>query len=199
MAGEAEGTAGNVIGAVSPALSAIPYVGTILSAAGGIASGLLKQSAAKKQAEQAERMRKEALATQKQKIRPEFAEKQRLEKMSYLAGLPALEQSKKTLEENTASNLRAIREYSPNGAATLAAISAGLSAQGAASNKLSIENAQYKAGQLDKIGSTSWAIGEKQRQLEDIRDKQMATGLFPRYSFIDLMSKFTFLLLFQST
>lgn len=176
--------ASDIVGTVGGAASGIAsmtgvgsWLAPIISlATTGISAGL-KASEASKQKEQAEKMRREALNTQKQALRPEFKEKQRIEKMQYLAGLPALGQAQKTLDENTASNLRAIREQSPNGAATLAAISAGLSAQGRATNDLSIKNAEYKDRMLTNIGGTSWSIGEKQRALEDIRDKQMATGL----------------------
>lgn len=65
-------TAGNVVGAISPALSAIPFVGGALSAVGSLASGLMKNAAAKDQAKRAEQLRKQSEATQKMALRPEY-------------------------------------------------------------------------------------------------------------------------------
>lgn len=172
-----------MLSTVSPALSAIPYVGTILSAAGTIAGGLMQKSAAEKQAKQAEQVRKQALATQKQALRPEFANKKRLEEMAYLSGLPALSTAQQNIDEDIASNIRAIRDSSPSGGTAVQAISAALQMGNKAKRNLDIQNAEFKANKLSDVGRTEWAIGEKQRQLEDIRDAQKREGLIAASAF----------------
>lgn len=171
------GTAGAVVSSISPALSAIPYVGGILSAAGTVAGGLMQQAAAKKQAAQAAKIRQDALNTQKQGLRPEFLAKKRMDEMGYLSGLPGYNLAKENIDEDAASNLRAIRDGSPNGTATAAAVAAGLELGNKANRELDIKNAEYKAGKLNDVGTTEWAIGEKQRDLENIRDMQRKEGL----------------------
>lgn len=171
------GTAGGVISAVSPALSAIPVAGAFLSAAGSIAGGLMQSAAAKKQAAQAEKIRKDALSAKTQALRPEFLSKKRMDNMAYLSGLPGYGLAKENIDEQAATNLRAIRENSPTGAATVSAISSALQLGNKANRELDINNAEFRAKKLSDVGNTEWAIGEKQRQLEDIRDQTKREGL----------------------
>lgn len=157
--------------------SAIPFVGGAIGAIGSVIGGVLEQNEAKKQAEQAEKMRRDALNQQKQGIRPEFLQKQKMDTMLALAGLPNYNLYGQEIDYNTASNLRSIRESSPGGAATLAAISAanGLAAEN--KRKLQMSNAEARLAGLKQVSNTTWDIGEKQRGLEDIRDQMKREGL----------------------
>jgi hypothetical protein len=171
------GTAGKVVSGVSPVLGVVPYVGPLLSAVGSLAGGLMQSAAAKKQAAQAAKIRKDALGTQTEPLRSEFLKKKRIDEMGYLSGLPAYELAKSDIKDTAASNLRAIRESSASGSSTVNAISAALAMGDKAQMGLDIKNAEYKAGKLGDVGNTEWAIGEKQRQLEDLRDQQKKEGL----------------------
>jgi len=170
-------TAGAVLKTASPILSAIPYVGPIISGIASIGGGLLEQQGAKKQAEQAERMRKDALNTEKQPLRSEFIQKQNMDKMLALQGLPGFNQYNQLVDDATASSMRAIRESSGSGAQTLAAISAANGLANENKMKLMLQNAAAQQNNIKALGDTTWNIGEKQRGLEDIRDTQRAQGL----------------------
>lgn len=170
-------TAADITSGVGGIASVIPIAGPIISAGAGIASGIMKGIAAKKQAAQAALVRQQALDAQKQTLRPEFLQAQRMRQMSVLAGLPGYDLASNALDANTAAAVRSIRESSPDGGSTLAAISAAIGQQNAAQNQLSIKNSEYKAGQFDKLTGDTWNIGEQQRGLEDRRDLIQKQGL----------------------
>lgn len=162
---------------VSPALSAIPFVGGALSGLASFGGGLLEQQGAKQQAEQAKREREAALRTQKQALRPEFIQKRNMDTMMALSGLAGYNEANALLDANVANQARAIRESSGSGAQTLAAISAANAIGNENKMKLSAQNMAAKQAGLQRLGETVWGIGEKQRQLEDIRDMQKQQGL----------------------
>lgn len=173
----AEGTAGSVLKTAAPLLNFVPYVGPLISAGASIGGGLLEQDAAKKQQEQAARAREAALKTPVQQIRPEFIQKQNMDKMLALSGLPAYDQYVAQTDADVAKNARAIRESSGSGAQTLAAISAATGLANEAKQKLQMTDANARLTALKSLGDTTWNIGEKQRSLEDIRDRMKAEGL----------------------
>ncbi len=170
-------TAGTVIKSVAPALNAVPYVGGLLSMAATIGGGALEADAAKKQAAQAEKIRQDALRLKTQPLRPEFQQKKNMDMAAYLAGFPGYEQMKLALGEDLANSIRSIHESSPSGAAAVTAIAAVQRQKEKAMTDLGVKNAMFKTDALNQLGNTVWNIGEKQRQLEDIRDKQKAEGL----------------------
>lgn len=171
------GAAGTALKTISPMLGAIPVFGQVASMATGLIGGALEANAAQRQAQQAERARKDALATQKQAIRPEFLQKYRADQMAALNGLPNYEQALGNIQANTANQVRTIRESSPTGEATLAAISAALGQENAATRDLSGADAQYRAGLEKDARGTLWNLGEQERYLENIRDSQKREGL----------------------
>jgi len=161
---------------MAPALVA-SIVPAVISGVTAAAGGISKAIAAKKQKEQAEKIRKDALNTKVQPLNPEFLAKKRMDNMAYLSGLPGYGLAKENIDEQAATNLRAIRENSPTGAATVSAISSALQLGNKANRELDINNAEFRAKKLSDVGNTEWAIGEKQRQLEDIRDQTKREGL----------------------
>jgi len=175
--GETLNTSGGVLKTTTGALGAIPIVGPILSAVGGIAGGVMQGVAANKQRQQAEQIRKAALMAQKAGLRPEYAAKLRLDQMLASSDQPGLDQYKKSQEQMLATHLRTIREASPNGAATVAAISAALANENQDMNRILAGNEAYKAGKMADVGNTLWNVGDKQRYLEDLRDQEKARGL----------------------
>lgn len=174
---DGEATAGSVIKSVSPALSAIPFVGSALSAIGTFAGGMLEQDAAKKQAAQAEKIRQEALRTKAQQLQPEFLQKLKMDEMAALGGIPGLDLHKQALEAKNADTARAIRESSPNGAATLAAMAATKGLENQSLSELMAKNEAYKAGALKDVGETVKGIGGEKQSLQDKADIVKRQGL----------------------
>lgn len=169
--------AGTVIKSISPALSAIPYVGGALSALGTGIGGALEVGEAKKQAEQAERIRKEALATKPQKIQDEYLKDLRMKTMAAATGLPGLEQAQTAFESQSAKTARAIRESSPSGAATLAAMSAAKGLENSSIQELMGKNAQFKADALNTLGETVKGIGGEKQSLQNAANVIRKEGL----------------------
>lgn len=168
---------GAAIKSISPALSAIPYVGGILSALGTGIGGALEVGEAKKQAEQAERIRKEALATKPQKIQDEYLKDLRMKTMAAATGLPGLEQAQTAFESQSAKTARAIRESSPSGAATLAAMSAAKGLENSSIQELMGKNAQFKADALYTLGETVKGIGGEKQSLQNSANVIRKEGL----------------------
>lgn len=174
---DALGTTGTVLSTAAPLLNAVPYVGPILSAAATIGGGIMQTSAAKKQAAQAAKVRDEALRTGKQPLRPEFAQRLRMDKMLAQAGLAGLPLYQEKLDERLSNSVRSVREQSNSGAGTLAAVSALTGAENDQLRELMIQDAAVKQELQKRVGDTNWDIGVKERGLEDIRDAQKREGL----------------------
>lgn len=170
-------TAATAIKTITPMLGMIPGIGQVASVAGGIIGGVLENDVANNQAAQAEKMRKEALRTQTQALRPEFAQAERIRKMQALQGLQGKEQIAENIDENIAANLRSIKESSPQGATATAAISALVNKANAQKRELGIKDAQIKYDATGKLADTKWDMGLQQRGLEDRRDLQRTQGL----------------------
>jgi len=171
------GTAGTALKTISPMLGAIPVFGQVASMATGLIGGALEAGAAQRQAAQAEKARKEALQTQTQALRPEFTQKLRADQMAALSGLPNYDQALANIQANTANQVRTIRESSPTGESTLAAISAALGKENEATRATDALDAQYRADLNKDVRNTMWSIGKEGRYLEDIRDQQKREGL----------------------
>ena len=172
-----EGGVGTGLKTVSPILNAVPFVGGILSGVGTAVGGLLESDAAKRQALQAERVRQQALRTKAQQLQPEFLQKLKMDEMAALGGIPGLDIHKQALEAQNADTARAIRESSPNGAATLAAMAATNGLENQSLNELMAKNEAYKAGALKDVGETVKGIGGEKQSLQDKADAVKARGL----------------------
>ncbi len=170
-------TAGSTISAVSPALNAVPYVGSILSMLGTTVGGIMQQKGAQQQAEQAAKARKDALGLKTDAMRPEYLKKLQMDKMAALSDMAGIGFAKNQLEGQTANQLRAIRESSPSGSATVNAISAALGQRNADEQKLAIQNATYKQNALDKVSGDLEMLGNKGMALEERRDQWKREGL----------------------
>lgn len=140
-------------------------VGEIISGVTGVVGGITNIIAAQQQKEQAEAEAKKKIA--KRAIDPAFYQKKNMDLMASLSGLPAYGQAQNALDAQTANQMRTIEEYSPNGAATVAAISAALGQQDKATNDLSMKNAEYKAGKMNDVGNDLLTIGEQNNRAYD--------------------------------
>ena len=172
-----EGGFGTGLKTAAPLLSAVPYVGPILSMGAGIAGGLLEQSAAKKQQEQAAKAREEALGLKPANIQGEFYQKFRADKAAELAGLPGKQLWQNMLDQRLAGDVRSIRESAPTGAAALAAASAAMGRQSSDLNTLAIKDAEFKAMQAKDTRNTLWDLGLQKNRQEDIRNVRQREGL----------------------
>jgi len=177
MAGNSLSTAGGVVSSVSPILGAVPIVGSALSGIGTIVGGILQQKGAEEQARQAAKVRKDALATKTGAMRPEYLAKLKMDKGLALGKVAGYETSKNLLEEQTANSLRSIQDSSPNGAATVAAISAALQQKNANENQLSIRNEEFKNAANQTVSQDLQMLGDKGVALEDKRDQWKREGL----------------------
>lgn len=157
---DGEGTAGTVLQDVSPALSAIPYVGGLLSLAANLGGGALKASAAKQQAARADALRKQQVPIQG--IAPAYQRKLTLDEMTALAGTPGYEQAKDNLNATSAQNIRAIADHSPSGSATLSAIGNALYQKNLGLQKLDASNAAYRANGITNVSNDLGAIAGQQ-------------------------------------
>lgn len=171
------GTAGNVISTVAPMTSAIPIAGPIISGALGLVGGILQKTAAEKQADQAAQIRKDALATEKQALRPEFLRSMRIRKMQALQGMPGKDLAELGLDEDIAANIRGIKESSPQGATATAAISALLNRANAQKRNIQQQDAQFRYDATGKVADTEWELGNQQRGLEIAQINQRNQGL----------------------
>lgn len=174
---DAQGTAGSVIKTISPALNAIPYVGSILSMVGTGVGGFLEADAAKKQAQQAEKIRTDALKMKPAGLDAKFQQKLIADKAAALEGLPGKQLWQKMLDEKTATDLRAIRESSPSGAAALTAASAALGRENNDLNTLAIKDAEFKAGLNKDARNTLWDLGLQSNRQEDIMNQKQGNAL----------------------
>lgn len=172
MDAQSQQTTGSVIKNVSPVLSAIPFVGGILSAAGTMVGGYLEQDAAKKQQEQAANLRKQATAMMPNKIQSEYGAKYRGDMAAALGGLPGIDMYKQFLADNMATHMRAIKENSPNGGAAVNAMSLALGQENAAVNKLGLSSAEYSANKMDEALKDLWGIGGKKDEQQAILDEK---------------------------
>lgn len=173
---DAQGTAGSVIKGVGPLLGMVPYVGPLLSMAASIGGGALEASAAKKQAEQAAKLRKQTDAMQPGQLQPEYYKKFVGDQALALGGLPGIDLYKDWLAGNMATNMRSIKENSPNGASAVNAISLALGGQNAAINKLGMADAEYRAKYNDAALSDLWNIGDKKQGLVDANNQRKQLG-----------------------
>jgi chemotaxis protein histidine kinase CheA len=158
-----------------PAL--IPIIGGAVSGIASLAGGAMEAAAAKKQAEQAKRMRDAANKIKAQKMQEEFGQKLRMDKATALQGLPNMEQSIEQLDANTAGTTRAIKESSPSGAGTLAAISAQTQLQNSALQNLQNQDAQMRLKGMQNVAQTVGDIGVEKQQLQDYANKLREQGL----------------------
>lgn len=173
---DAQGTAGSVIKGVAPVLNAVPYVGPLLSMAASIGGGALEASAAKKQAEQAAKLRKQTDAMQPGQLQPEYYKKFQGDQALALGGLPGIDLYKDWLAQNMATNMRGIKENSANGASAVNAISLALGGQNAAINKLGMSDAEYRAKYNDAALSDLWNLGDKKQALVDANNERKKLG-----------------------
>lgn len=159
--------AGSVIKGVAPVLSAVPYVGPILSMAATIGGGALEASEAEKQKEQAEKIRNDAKNMKPQAIQDEYLKSLRMDKMAAISGMPALEYDKSQIENNTARTLRSIQESSPSGAATLAAMGAAKALESNSLSDILAKNEAYKANANVTLSNALKGIGGEKQSLQD--------------------------------
>ncbi len=170
-------TAGSLVSTLSPALSAIPVAGSFLSLAGTVAGGLMQKAGAEKQAQQAAQARKDALNKKTDAMRPEYLKKLTMDKMSALSDSPGIDFAKAQLEAQSANQIRAIRDSSPSGAGTVAAISAALNQRNASEQRLAADNLAYKNNNQNRVSSDLEMLGNKGMQLEERRDQWKRDGL----------------------
>lgn len=161
--------ASDTVGMVGSVGSLIPYVGPIIGAAGSIVSGILKNNEAKDQAARAAELRKKSASLQKGLLRPEYAGALNADKMAALYGLPEYSKYIDDIDEGVAKNARAILESSPNGAASLAAISATLSKANAAKESIYLKDAMMREQKERKVADRLWDTGDKQMDLVNMQ------------------------------
>jgi len=170
-------TAGNVLSMASPMLNAVPYIGPLLSMGASIGGGLLEQKAAKEQAAQADKMRRDALNLKPEKISKYYTDKLRADKMAALSGLPGYGLAKNAIDANIATGLRAGAESSESGAQRLALASALIGTGNKSLNDLSMADAEFKAGLQKEARGTMQMLGDKEYQQQLIRDEWKQRGL----------------------
>lgn len=153
------------------AMSSNPYSGIAEMGVGAI-KGITEAITASQQAKRADALREESKKVQTQQMRPEFKTALQNAQQQSTYGLPALQAYRDKIDTNMANNIRAIKESSPNGEATLAAISNNLSTANQAQNDLSAKDAAAQEAKGTTANNTLWRVGEQGRYLEDIRDKE---------------------------
>jgi len=154
------------------ALGGIPFLGPIASGIGAIISGAEEMQTADQQRRQAANLRQQGLNLQVEQLRPEFRQKYFMDLAAAQGGLPALELYKQYVAQNTANNLRAIRDASPSGASTVNAINNLVDKQNTAINMLNEKDAIYRNGMMEKTGDDLWNIGTQERGLELYRNQE---------------------------
>lgn len=155
----------------SLAMGANPYGGAVEMGA-GLIKGITESAAAAAQAARADKLREQAKQVQTQTIRPEFLTAEHNAQMASMYGLPGLQAYRDQIGSNIANSIRAIKESSPNGEATLAAISSTLANGNKSTNDLSAQDAQSQERKGQYANDTIWNVGLQQRGLEDRRDKE---------------------------
>lgn len=173
---DAKGTAGSVIKGSAGLWNLVPFVGGAISTLATVGGGMLEQSAAKDQAEQAANLRKKTDAMQPGQLQGEYWKKYSGDQAMALGGLPGIDLYKDWLAQNMATNMRGIKENSPNGAAAVNAISLALGGENAAVSKLGINDAEYRAKYTDAALDDLWSIGDKKQGLVDDVNKRKALG-----------------------
>lgn len=153
------------------AMGANPYAGAAEMGV-GLIKGITESVAASKQAERAQALREEAKNVQKQAIRPEFLAAQRNAQLQSSYGLAGMQGYRDKINGDLANSVRAIKESSPNGEATLAAISSTFANANKSNNDLSIQDSQAQERKGINANQIIWNVGEQQRGLEDRRDAE---------------------------
>jgi hypothetical protein len=157
--------ASDTVGMVGQIGGAIPYVGPLISLGTSLASGFMKKGEAEDQAKRAEELRKKSANLQKGMLRPEYTKALRADQMAALYGLPGYNTYLENIDEGVANNARSIAESSPNGAATLAALSATLNNANAAKESLFLKDSLAQEQKMAKANQTLWNTGDKQMDL----------------------------------
>ena len=168
---------GKEVSGASGMFSAVPVAGPIISAIGGLVGAGLQMGGAAQQKKQAEKIRQDALNAKVQGIRPEYLAKLRMDQAAALGDAPGLNLAENGIDAMTANHMRTIKDASPNGAASVAAISAALGQANANKQGLLTANMDYKAKKREDVGNTLWNIGGIRRGLEDRRDEVKKEGL----------------------
>ena len=150
-------------------------IGAVIGLGTSIASGVMKNNEAKKQAERAEELRRKSDALQKGALRPEYQKALRADQMAALYGLPEYNKYLENIDEGVANNARSIRESSPNGAATLAAISSVLGNANQNKESLFMKDALLQEQKREKANQTLWNTGDKQMDLVAMQRADKAT------------------------
>ena len=153
------------------------WLAPIIGLGTNLVGGMLEKGEAAKQAAQAQKVRQQALKTKAQAIQPEYLQKLRMDNMAALSGIPGLDIQKQALEAQNANTSRAIRESSPNGAATLAAMAAAKGLENQSLNDLMAKNEAFKANALKEVGETVKGIGAEKQSLQDKADVVKMKGL----------------------
>jgi hypothetical protein len=159
------------------ALGAVPFVGPVLSSLASIGSGALQADAARKQAAQAANIRQQAMATQKEAIRPEYLAALHMSQMKALGGLPGMNEYQGNLGQELADQIRYIRMAAPGGNQALAAMSKAVAGRSAAFNQLQGQDMAYRSAAQGDVAKTLWDVGTQQRGLETYRVTQRNAGL----------------------
>lgn len=163
---EGQQTAATALGAAAPALTAVPYVGPILSLAATATAAGLSANVAAQQKKRAEALRQEGINTPKEMLRPEYIQALRSARFSEQAGLPGKELWKNYLDNRLATQARNIRESSPSGQATLEALSAAYGQNADSLNQMAINDSQFRSGASKDVRNMLWDTGGEQRKLE---------------------------------
>jgi hypothetical protein len=142
-----------------------------------IGGGLLEQKAAKEQAAQADKMRRDALNLKPEKISKYYTDKLRADKMAAISGLPGYGLAKNAIDANIATGLRAGAESSESGAQRLALASALIGTGNKSLNELSMSDADFRMGMQKEARGTMQTLGDKEYQQQIIRDRWKEMGL----------------------
>ena len=163
-AGQGEKTAGGVIGALSPALGAIPFVGPAIAGIGSIVSGALEAGAANKQKQQAAKDIAAANAMKAGALPSGLTQHVTADEMASLSDKPGIGEAKDALAQNFVAHMKAIQASSSSGAQSVNAISQALGINGENLNKLMADNADWKAEHAQKFRDDLWNLGEAQHR-----------------------------------
>lgn len=167
---------GGAMQGISPLFGMIPMVGGVLSTAMSIGGGLLEKQEAKKQAEQAERQRKEAMALKPRPIQKEYQQKLDAAKFASLSGMPGYDIYKNQLQETTGQGMRAARQTAPTGSANLEAVSRLNLAENTAMQDLMAKDAATRFGLQKEVRDTLAEVGgqkQMQQNIADVRRMEM--------------------------
>lgn len=167
-------TAGDILNTGAGIAGMIPGYGTAISAALGVVGGFMKKGAAAEQASRAAELRQQANSVQKMPLRQEYLKSLKAQQMAALYGLPQYNQRVQQIDTGIANNIRAIKESSPSGAATLATISAVLNNANAAKNNLAIQDADMQMRKQQQVANTIWNTGDKQMDLVGLQRQDRA-------------------------